>query len=182
MGDEREHAVHERDPVDARLIEEGRFDELVAAYFYVIRQRCAARVRNPADADDVAQGVVVRLLHQLNRGKGFSAPFRVVVHMRIGWEIKDYFARQKRDQQRTVALEDVDEPWAEDDSNLAILDRDEVQRLLAQLPHADREILERVYIDAVPIAQAAEQLGISRNAADARLFRARQKLREVVDG
>lgn len=182
MGGDAGYTPDERDARDARLIAEGAFNELVAAYYWTIRQRCAVRVRHPSHADDVAHAVVMRLLHQLQRGRGFSVPFRVVVHKRIDWEVKDFQARQQLQRERTLSLEDANEPWRDEDSLLAVLDRDEVERLLSRIPERDREILEFVYLDGITIAQAAERLGITRNAADQRLFRARQRLKEIVDG
>lgn len=182
MGGDPGYTADERDAHDARLIAGGRFDEVVADYYWTIRQRCGVRVRDRSDADDVAHAIVLRLLHQLHRGKGFSAPFRVVVHRRIDWEIKDFYSRRKVDRERHQPLDEAAEPWADEDSLVAILDRDEVERLLTQLPERDREILEFVYLDGLTIAQSAERLGISRNAADQRLFRARQRLKDLVDG
>ncbi|MEW6581280.1 MAG: sigma-70 family RNA polymerase sigma factor [Actinomycetota bacterium] len=170
------------DARDERLIAEGRFDELVAAYFRIIRQRCAVRIADRFDAEDAATLVVIRLLQQLQRGKRFKVPFRVVVHKRIDWEVRDAFGRRRRRRERFASLDSVAEPWEDDESLVAVLDRDEVERLVVTLPATDREILEMVYLDGLTIAQAAERLGITRNAADQRLFRARARLRESAGG
>jgi RNA polymerase sigma-70 factor, ECF subfamily len=170
------------DARDARLLEEGRLAELVAAYWPIIVQRCRLRVRDRYDADDVASDVVHRLMHQLARGKRFTVPFRVVVHKRIDWEVKGFFGRRRRARERETSIEALMEPWAEDESLVGILDRDEVEGLVERLPGRDREILEFVYLEGLTIQAAAERLGITRNAADQRLFRARQRLRESLDG
>ena len=173
-----------RDARDRALIVAGRFDELVAAYYeHVIVQRCKlllGRAREQA-AYDVAHDVVLRLLRQLVAGKRYGVPFRVVVGKRVDWQVKTYFAAQKRQLERTAgALREDQEPWG-DDPYLDILDRDEVERLIDGLPERDREILELVYLKGLSIAQAAKRLGISRNGADQRLHRARNRLRERLD-
>ena len=47
---------------------------------------------------------------------------------------------------------------------------------LELLPPDDAKILELVYFEGLPIAEAAEKLGIARAAADMRLTRARRRL------
>jgi RNA polymerase sigma-70 factor (ECF subfamily) len=180
MGAGPEDKIRAHDARDARLISARRFDELVAGYYEIIVQRCWLKVRDRSDAYEVAGNVVVRLLYQLGRGAGFSAPFRVVVHKRIDWEVKSFFARRRKERLRYVRLDEAEEPWREEDSLLAILDRDEVEGLLDRIPERDREILELVYLEGLPITRAAERLGITRNAADQRLFRARQRLKDLV--
>jgi len=51
---------------------------------------------------------------------------------------------------------------------------------MAQLVHRDREVLVLRYLEARPIEAIAALLGVSRNAADARLSRARQRLRALL--
>jgi RNA polymerase sigma-70 factor, ECF subfamily len=170
------------DARDARLMQEGRFDDLVAAYLHVIRQRCLVRLRDPYDADDVASDIVIRLLRQLRSGRRFSVPFRVVVHKRIEWSVKDFFAESKRRRMLDRLMERDHEPLAEDDDLLQFLDHDEVVRLIDRLTGRDREILELVHVEDLSIAEAAQRLGIERNTADQRLYRARKRLKEILDG
>src|SRR5581483_3980688 len=83
-----------RDAEDRRLLEEGAHARLLESYYAVIVDRCAARL--PAeDALDVAADVVVRLLSELERGRRYTAPFRVVGHNVIGWKIKEHWARRQ---------------------------------------------------------------------------------------
>lgn len=171
------------DARDARWIAEGQFDDLMAAYFPIIRQRCRVLMwKTPYDADDVATEVVLRLLGQLRRGRTFSAPFRVIVHKRVEFSVKDFFAQARRRRMLDTLLERDFEPVAEDDDLLGFLDRDEVARLIDRLSGRDREILELVHVEGLTITQTAERLGIERNAADQRLYRARRRLKEIVDG
>ena len=73
----------ERDVYDDQLIREQRFDELLAAYYPIMVARL--RMRVPAGmVYDVAHDAVVRLLGELQRGRHYPVPFRVVLHPRRG--------------------------------------------------------------------------------------------------
>jgi RNA polymerase sigma-70 factor (ECF subfamily) len=55
-----------------------------------------------------------------------------------------------------------------------------VRAALGRLKHADREILVLRYLEQLPIVAIADALGISRNAFDVRLSRARARLRRLL--
>jgi RNA polymerase sigma-70 factor (ECF subfamily) len=57
---------------------------------------------------------------------------------------------------------------------------DATQHALQQLGHRDREVLVLRYLEQRDIAQIAELLGCSRPALDARLSRARARLRQAL--
>lgn len=56
--------------------------------------------------------------------------------------------------------------------------RSEIMSALAALPESDREILYRRYFLEEPIGRIALKMGITRSAADNRLWRARRVLKE----
>src|SRR5207244_2961189 len=51
-----------------------------------------ASLRGDLAAEDVAQDVKLRLWKELQAGKRYVVPYRVVVHQVIGWTVKDQFA------------------------------------------------------------------------------------------
>lgn len=55
-----------------------------------------------------------------------------------------------------------------------------VQKALASLPEPDREILAGKYTEGLSYRELAARLGIGETAVEARLHRARQRLREVI--
>ena len=57
-----------------------------------------------------------------------------------------------------------------------------VRRALSRLPHRDREVLVLRYLEQRSIAAVGQSLGLKRAAVDARLSRARQRLRELLTG
>lgn len=73
---------------------------------------------------------------------------------------------------------DVAAPAANDGA--AAADESALLVALARLRHDDREVLVLRYLENRAIAELADLLGCSRNAVDARLTRARHRLRELL--
>src|SRR5438067_11935050 len=80
-----------RDAEDTRLLEAGEHKLLVAGYFHAVRERCFLRLRDRDAGDEVAQQVFVRLLGELERGRRYRYPFRVVVWMVTEWTLRGSF-------------------------------------------------------------------------------------------
>jgi DNA-directed RNA polymerase specialized sigma24 family protein len=77
---------------DDSLLASGDHARLLAKYEPVIVARCVARLRGALDAEDVAQDVKLRLWRELQAGKTYRVPYRVVVHKVIGWTLKEHWA------------------------------------------------------------------------------------------
>ncbi len=76
-----------------------------------------------------------------------------------------------------IGLGPAEEPAAPDR-----VDEDaHVRAAVAGLGHRDREVLVLRYLEQRGAAEIAEQLGLSRNTIDARLTRARRRLRAVLE-
>src|SRR3954452_19577932 len=86
-----------RDAEDKRLLEAGQHGLLLANYFHQVRERCFLRVRDRDAADDVAQQVFLRLASELNRGRAYSVPYRVVVHKITDWVLRGTYPSAKHD-------------------------------------------------------------------------------------
>jgi len=54
---------------DHELLRAGEIGRLLAKYEPAVTARCAAKVRPYADAEDVAQNVMLRVYKEFNRGK-----------------------------------------------------------------------------------------------------------------
>ena len=163
-----------RDAEDTQLLEEGHIARLLAKYQPIIRGRCVARVRG-ADADDVAQNVMVRLYSEFQKGKRYRAPYRVVVHQVISWTISDYF--ENRDP--ALPLPEDWEPAAPDASE-DVVQRHSLHSLFGSLPEKTRRVLELRYLLGFDHEQIADELGMERNAVDQALNRGHSKLREAL--
>jgi RNA polymerase sigma factor (sigma-70 family) len=168
--------AHDSDAEDAKLLQEGRIDVLLAKYEPVILGRCIARLNGDLAAEDVAQNVMLRLLREFHQGKSYGeTPYRVVVHQVVGWTIADHFAGRPTD----VPLPDGWDP-AGDNSNDEVAERHDLRRLFAALPDGTRRVLELRYVIGLGIDEIAEQLQMTRNAVDQALHRGHARLREAL--
>ena len=164
------------DARDTQLLEEGRIDRLLAKYHPVILGRCIART-NVRDGEDVAQDVEFRLLREFQAGRRYPVPYRVVVHNVIGWTLREHFGGRRTD----VPLPDGWAP-AQDGFEREVVDRLWLADLVERLPAVEREACTLVYIRGMSPAQAAVQLDTTPNNVHQRLFHARRRLEELIDG
>jgi len=164
----------EHDAEDGRLAAVGDIEGLLARYIAVIDARCRARVREPHDAQDVAQAALYRLFNELKAGKTYPVPFRAVVHNVVGWTIGAHFAQQRNE---PIPLE-WDAPV--DGGYAAIDERLTLDALFAGLSEREQRIFTLRYLDGVEIEQIAEQFGMQRNAVDQALYRGHKKLGELI--
>lgn len=156
---------------DEALLASGDHARLLARYETVIVQRCVAVMRGHADAEDVAQDVKLRLWRELQAGKTYPVPFRVVVHKVIEWTLKDYWAGRDT----TVTLPEHWEPSVKDDPDGPLI----VKEMLDELPPREREVWT-LWMEGLSPDQIAEQLQTTRNNVDQALHRGRVRLKEML--
>jgi RNA polymerase sigma factor (sigma-70 family) len=163
-----------RDAEDALYLEAGDHARLIAAYYDVVLQRCLARVPGPSGWD-VAHAAIARLLGELQRGRRYPVPYRVVVHQVVTWTIKEHWQGLPTDR---PLPENWDQLTIEHGFSLFEQDFD-LERLFGQLPVAQRAVCELRYRDGLEIDEIAQQLGKTRNAVDQALHNAHKKLKEL---
>jgi hypothetical protein len=73
-----------RDAEDSRLLE-AKDHKLLENYVYLVQEWVSLRVRNRAAADEVVQRVFLRLASELEPGKTYNVPYRVVVWNVVKW-------------------------------------------------------------------------------------------------
>jgi RNA polymerase sigma factor (sigma-70 family) len=161
-----------RDAEDNRLLKEGDYATLLATYYPIAVDRLRLRLPDD-DAYEVAGNVMLRLLTELTRGKRYPVPFRVVVHKVIEWTLKEF----RMGRPIELPLEDWD-PESGENPFEAVEQRYDLERLFAELPEREREVLRLRYIEGLEISEIAAQLGMTRNAVDQALHRGHGKLRE----
>lgn len=166
--------THAADVRDHELLSAGKIGDLLAIYEPVILNRCIAKLRGSADAEDVAQEVRLRLLREFRQGKRYSVPFRVAVHQIVGWKVQEYFQGKPGD----VALPDGWDPCASDDTETEVLGRAFVEAVLESLDGREREVLELRYWHGMEHDQIAQELQITRNNVDQILYRGHRAIRE----
>ena len=165
----------ERDAEDARLVANGDHQALWEHYLGVVVDRCRARV--PAhDAEDVAANVALRILEELDRGRVYRYPFRVIVHMVTTWKIKEHFEPKKW---TSVELDErlaSDDPFRDLENDLDFAT--DIDRLLEGLAPREREVATLRIVHDLSPGEIASHLGITRNNVDQAWNRAKGKLVE----
>jgi RNA polymerase sigma factor (sigma-70 family) len=169
---------YDTDADDARHLDDGRIDILLAKYDDAIVGRCIARLRGAPDAEDVAQNVKLRLLHEFHACKRYGGvPYRVIVHQVVTYTLGDYFAQRRTDS----PLPEGWEPGVPDYAD-SVDSRYHLMGLFADLPERARRVLELFYLVGLEHDEIAEQLGIARNNVDQALHRGHKRLRETLSG
>jgi RNA polymerase sigma factor (sigma-70 family) len=166
-----------RDSEDTRLLEAGEHARLLATYFDVIRGRCAAKCKSRDDGEECASRVYMRLLGELKAGKRYRVPFRVVVHMVITWTVRGFY---RRGPVQEIPLE-VDGDGPVEDVYDAVEAELDAHALVDGLPARERQVAILRWLRGLEIEDIARELGLERNAVDQALYRARQKLRGMME-
>jgi RNA polymerase sigma factor (sigma-70 family) len=141
-----------------------------------------------ADADEIAQELMSRLVKMLNEKLDFERPFHVVAAKNLEWAILDYWRASGSEaafplDPNTIAdgIGTDDEVITPTTDEAAISASDQAQAFgpyLDGLSERDRElVIERIFLDMTP-AQIAARHGMSRGAADTAMHRVLNKLRQ----
>ena len=177
---------------DKQLVERARegdlsaFDALVVKHQGMI-SRCLFRFcPHQSDLEDLVQDTFIKAYRKLHLWKP-TAPFENWLR-RIAYNTgHDYFRRSKRS---AVSLASPGQ-----ESNELELQRledrtdiqqeyqvtEQVQQLLSELPADDRLLLTMHYLEERPLAEVAEATGWSLSKTKVKSFRAKKKLRKLLN-
>ena len=156
-------------------------ERLVRAYADLVLRVCYTYLRSTADAEDVCQDTLVKLICR-------EEPFRDTGHERA-WVVRVAVNACKnllrdRGAHPEVALDAVAEPVAPRESGEDALRRRD-ERVLAAvmaLPLPQREAVYLHYYEGYPTREVARIVGASDDAVRQRLSRARASLRDDLKG
>ena len=142
-----------------------------------LRRYARGLLRNAADADDLVQDCLTRMLAR----EGGRGPVREQRRFLIVSARNLFFTRYKQRVRRSVTLslsDMVDElgygPTQQDRLNLR-----DVARGLARLPRPQREAIMLVALDELSCEQAARSLGVAVGTIQSRVHRARMALKSL---
>jgi RNA polymerase sigma-70 factor, ECF subfamily len=151
-----------------------QFEALLAEVHGFALARCGDR----ALAEDVTQDAFAAAITAWRAGRAdaLGAPFLVTVARN---KLVDHWRRAQREEAKRVRayerpIGDVDELLAEIDITVR---RERVLAALGELSLAQRTALTFHYLDGLPVAELARQVGSSEHAAESLLARAREKFR-----
>ena len=147
----------------------------VAALIPIVRRFVAARVADPAAAEDLVQETLARVLAAVARVEpGMLESYAIVTARNLvasAWKEQD---RHRRNQHRVVDLRPVQTP---DEGLLAGEDQAAVARALGRLAERERRILLAHEVSGQDTRSLAQDLGSTAGAVAAQLNRTRARLR-----
>jgi RNA polymerase sigma-70 factor, ECF subfamily len=159
---------------------DGSWDLALRANMAHLRRYARGLLRNSADADDLVQDCLTRMLAR-ESGRG---PVREQRRFLIVSARNLFFTRYKQRVRRSVTLslsDMVDElgyaPTQQDRLNLR-----DVARGLARLPRPQREAIMLVALHELSCEQAARSLGVAVGTIQSRVHRARMALKSLDGG
>jgi len=167
------------------------FYDLIRPYEKAVYYTAFAILRNPADAEEVAQETFLKAFRGLDTFRG-EARFSTWLQRIAGNEAHMKLRRESHVQYRALELERGDESgeyypilladWREIPSE--VLERkeirNEIEKALGQLPDRYREVLVLRDIQQLNIAETAALLQLTTGAVKLRLLRARLRMRDLL--
>jgi RNA polymerase sigma-70 factor (ECF subfamily) len=178
------------------------FDALYDAFAGDVAADLVRRLPSRSDVQEVAQDAFVRLYRALP-GYRFSSPLRAFVLGIVRRAAADFFRKRYRSRETafsafaSAAADAADETDEERIDRLhaasggfgesaAAADRaaeagELVHRALAALSPDDRALVTLVELEDMPLADAAKEFGCSLAAVKVRVFRARKRLRKILE-
>jgi RNA polymerase sigma-70 factor (ECF subfamily) len=172
--------------VSAELIEacrrgdSGAFEELVERTRRRVYSLAYRLVRDPQEAEDVAQEAYLRVYRGLRGFRG-DASFETWLHRVVTNTAFTHLKRRGRfGELLAEGQEDAGEAAEERPAVDQALDRDELKRALEGLTEGLRVVTVLKTVYGLSVREIARELEISESAVKVRLHRARKKLKEAI--
>jgi RNA polymerase sigma-70 factor (ECF subfamily) len=158
------------------------FTELVRRYESRVYNLAIALGVRRGDAEDVAQDVFIRVYRGLERFRGDSR-FRTWLYRITINAVRSHAAASHPLQAAIGGREDetrTGEPVADDPFERRLVDRQVIDRALAQLPDDWREAVTLRDVEGLSYREIAALTGAPIGTVESRIFRARQHLRSAL--
>jgi len=182
-----------REPNDAALVarlqarDETAFREIVERYACKIYRVSYGILGNRDDANDVAQEVFAKVFSSIHGFAGRSSLDAWIYRIAVNGCYD--FLRKKRltITRSSESLDDAQAPRMEiadwrPTPDRTTMQRDFINKLLADVPESDRWLLIAKEVESVSIAELSQMTGLTENTIKCRLFRIRQALAAAAHG
>jgi len=187
------HPCHPSESVDAHpidtttgVVDEAKLETLLLEVERLARQ-FSRRLVLPADADDLAQDVVLTCLTSIREGtwNGRVAPLPVIVAHMVRCRTVDRLRRRgcaaERDGEYTRELLEASHSWMSPDAALEEQELEEIRlQALETLGPACLQAYALVREEGLSYAEVARMLGVSRRGVSAFVVKAQKRLRQEV--
>jgi RNA polymerase sigma-70 factor (ECF subfamily) len=164
--------IGRREPAAIRAMVERKLPRLLALAGRMLGDRI--------EAEDVAQETFLRIWREAPHWQVGRAPFDAWLY-RVALNLCYDRLRRRREKCVAVPPDQVDPAPAPDQALDQRTDRDTIQAALQSLPARQREAVVLQYYEELSNAEAASLMGISVEALESLLARARRNLRSHLD-
>jgi RNA polymerase sigma-70 factor (ECF subfamily) len=176
--------------------DKGAFDVLVLKYQHKLVKLVTRYVRNPAEAEDIAQEAFIKAYRALPQFRGDSAFYTWLYRIAINTAKNAVVARDRSPVDYDFDRDSIDESYdmqgrlkdAETPEGLVLTDeiRHTVNAAIEQLPEDLRTAIVLRELEGLSYEQIAGTMGCPVGTVRSRIFRAREaidrRLREVFEG
>lgn len=168
-------------PTDIELIREvlqdsnaRAFETLMKRYTSQVYGASMRLMKDEDNAQEVTQMAFIQAYKQLDswRGENFGAWVTIIAN---------HIALRMLEKEKRRQTEPLDENVDTPDESYDEQKEQQLQALeaaLAQLPEADRQIIQWHYYENIPLQTVAQRLGQTENNVKVRLFRIRERLKK----
>ena len=177
--------MSERRSPEERLIERAKngdlraFEEVYKQYGRKLFGLCLRMCGNEADAEELMQEIFMNLLGKIKTFRG-DAKFSTWLY-RVGVNTCISHLRRRRIQQIPLDEELESSPVMGVNAP-PLLQRESLKRALAELPAGYKSAVIMHDIQGFNHREIADVMGISIGASKSQLFKARRRLRELIEG
>jgi RNA polymerase sigma-70 factor (ECF subfamily) len=182
-------ATNDETPADVRQAVAGdgaAYARIIRRYQQPISRRMRHFARQPADLEELVHEVFVEAYFSLGRFRGDAdfSHWLARIATRVGYR---HWKRRRRDADRRQSLESsakAKPPAAVADSSAGAESAEAAEKLgalLEKLPPRDRLVVTLMYVEGQSVEETARLTGWSQTMVKVQAFRARGKLRKVME-
>ena len=165
--------------------DERAFQAIIDRYASRIYRACYGLLRSREDADEIAQEVFAKVYFSIQGFRGhcslYGWMYRIAINECYGLlrkkRIRRAYSSDSPDHTGSLRLESLPDGGPAPDHSA--IQREFLNKLLAEIPEEDRWLLMSKEVDGFSIAELSEMTGLNVNTVKVRLFRVRQNLVEA---
>jgi RNA polymerase sigma-70 factor (ECF subfamily) len=158
------------------------FDQIVALHQQRITNLAYRLLGWPDDIEDVVQEVFLSVYKNLKNFRGSCRLETWLTTITVN-TCRTYRRKRMLRMKLLTKTDTLPQPAAPNPADSPALDREkfaQVRQAVLKLPPRYREVVVLRYLQDLPITEIAAVLGLSRNAIDVRLNRARDRLKQIL--
>ena len=163
--------------------EENNIEELMRQYGNAVLRTAYAYVKDRDAAEDLFQEVFIKAYYNMDRLRGDCSIKSWLIRITIN-VCKDYLKSSY--QQKVVPMMEFEEDAIISDTDFEEVENSDrnamIRRTVETLPDAYREVVMSVYFNEMSVAETAAALGIAEGTVKSRLSRARDMLKNKLEG